>query len=197
MAQADENNPKLESAVVKSGLTRRLQDIAGVDSVVVDLTDTGGGINVRLESGADEAFVMDKLRALLVAYGVRSPGPPKLRPSRPSVFTSSQPLGVEVSITPLDKGARVEVSTRNVRSFRVVAATPMAIAQGMADAWCQVVGRVPVEIVGVTRDSHGGLIVTAIDGQTQTSGTGGVGSSLEEGLARAVGGALQDVLDTG
>lgn len=181
---------------MKSGLTNRLQEIAGVDSVFVDLTDTGGGINVRLEPGADEALAMDKLRALLVAYGVRSPSPPKPRSSRPSAFASSQPLGVEVAITPLDKGARVEVSTRNVRSFRVEAATPMAIAQGMADAWCQVVGRVPVEIVSVSRGRDAGLTVTATDGHTQTSGTAGVDANLEEGLAQAVGGALRDVFAT-
>ena len=182
---------------MKPGLTSRLQEIAGVDSVVVDLTDTGGGINVRLEPGADEVFVMDKLRALLVAYGVRSPTPPKIRPPSPHAFESPKPLGVEVAITPLDKGARVEVSTRNVRSFRVVAATPMAIAQGMADAWCQVVGRAPLEIVSVTRDSDGGLTVTATDGQTQTSGTTHAPANLEEGLAQAVGGALRVALAAG
>ena len=57
-------------------LASRLQDIPGIASVTVDLTDSGGGINIRLEAGADEAVVMERLRALLVAYGVRSPNPP-------------------------------------------------------------------------------------------------------------------------
>jgi hypothetical protein len=73
----------------------------------------------------------------------------------------------------------------------------MAIAQGMADAWCQVVGRVPLEIVSVTRDSDGRLTVTATDGQTQTSGTTHAPANLEEGLAQAVGGALRVTLAAG
>ena len=60
------------------------------------------------------------------------------------------PLGVDVKITPIKAGARVQVATTKVRSFRVVPATPQAIAQGLSDAWCQVVGRIPVEIVGGT-----------------------------------------------
>ena len=54
-----------------SSLASRLGDIPGVASVVVDLDGFGRGIDVRLEPGADEAVVMEKLRALLAAYGVR------------------------------------------------------------------------------------------------------------------------------
>lgn len=171
-------------------LASRLQDIPGIASVAVDLTDSGGGINIRLEAGADEAVVMERLRALLVAYGVRSPNPPQLRLGRPTRYLDDSPLGVDVKITPIKAGARVQVATTKVRSFRVVPATPEAIAQGLSDAWCQVVGRIPVEIVGVTMGDEGELTVVASDGEHETSATSNVSSGWEEALARAVGRAI-------
>ncbi|MCZ6457081.1 MAG: hypothetical protein O6650_07530 [Actinobacteria bacterium] len=171
-------------------LASRLQDIPGIASVTVDLTDSGGGINIRLEEGADEAVVMERLRALLVAYGVRSPNPPQLRLGRQTKYLDDGPLGVDVKITPIKAGARVQVATTKVRSFRVVPATPEAIAQGLADAWCQVVGKIPVEILGVTMGDEGELTVVASDGAHETSATSNVSSGWEEALARAVGRAI-------
>ncbi len=171
-------------------LASRLQDIPGIASVAVDLTDSGGGINIRLEAGADEAVVMERLRALLVAYGVRSPNPPKLRLGRQTKYLDDGPLGVDVKITPIKAGARVQVATTKVRSFRVVPATPEAIAQGLSDAWCQVVGKIPVEILGVTMGDEGELTVVASDGAHETSATSNVSSGWEEALARAVGRAI-------
>ncbi len=171
-------------------LASRLQDIPGIASVTVDLTDSGGGINIRLEAGADEAVVMERLRALLVAYGVRSPNPPQLRLGRQTKYLDDGPLGVDVKITPIKAGARVQVATTKVRSFRVVPATPEAIAQGLSDAWCQVVGKIPVEILGVTMGDEGELTVVASDGAHETSATSNVSSGWEEALARAVGRAI-------
>jgi len=171
-------------------LTSRLQEIPGVASVAVDLTDSGGGINVRLEEDADETQVMEKLRSLLVAYGVRTPSPPKLRPHRPEQATRDHQFGVDVQITPISGGARVEVATTSVRSFRVVAATPAAIAQGLSDAWCQVVGQVPVEVVRVSVDDQGTLTVVLNKGGMETQGTADVDSGWEKALTLAVGVAL-------
>jgi hypothetical protein len=171
-------------------LASRLQDIPGIASVTVDLTDSGGGINIRLEADADEAVVMERLRALLVAYGVRSPNPPQLRLGRQTKYLDDGPLGVDVKITPIKAGARVQVATTKVRSFRVVPATPEAIAQGLSDAWCQVVGKIPVEILGVTMGDEGELTVVASDGAHETSATSNVSSGWEEALARAVGRAI-------
>ena len=171
-------------------LASRLQDIPGVASVAVDLTDSGGGINVRLEPGADEAVVMEKLHVLLVAYGVRSSSPPKLRLRRPTKFLDNGPIGFDVTITPIEAGARVQVASNDVRSFRVVPATPAAIAQGLSDAWCQVVGKIPVEIVAVTVSDEGELTVVVSDGAHETSATSDVVSGWEEALTRVVGRAL-------
>ena len=175
---------------MSTGLASRLQDIPGVAAVAVDITDSGGGINVRLEPGADEVEVMERVRALLVAYGVRSTNPPRLRVGRRVRQLDDEPLGIDLTITPLRNGARIEVARTNIRSFRVVPSTPAALAQGLSDAWCQVVGRIPMEIVSVSMGDGGELTVTATNGQTETIGTANVGEGWEQALARAVGSAI-------
>ncbi len=172
-------------------LAQRLEQIPGVASVTIDLTDTGGGINVRLEPGADELLVMEKLREVLISYGVRSADPKvQLGRSTREPQRTKREFDVEVVITPLKTGARVEVLSKNVRSFRVVPANPSAIAQGLSDAWCQVKGRIPVEIISVTIGDDGDLTIVASDGVNQSTGTANVSMGWEEALTQAVGEAL-------
>ncbi len=175
---------------MKSSLASRLGEIPGVASVVVDLEGFGRGIDVRLEPGADEAAVMEELRALLAAYGVRREREPSTKHDQSRVPLPD--VGVQVSITPINSGARIEVATSSVKSFRIVAATPLAIAQGLTDAWCQVIGRVPVEIVGVTVDDENRLTVTASDGERETSGSGELSGGWIDALTGAVGTVLDD-----
>jgi hypothetical protein len=179
-----------------SNLVSRLEDIPGVEAVTVDLTEEGGGINIKLTPGADESEVMERLRSVLIAYGVRSARPemgsdgdeaPAEQPGPAEQF------GVHVTITPMQDGARIEAQSKSVRSFRVVAATPMAIAQGVAEAWSQVVGKVPVEIVGVRVDDGQTLVVTARDGETESIGSAPVEIGWESALTLAVGRAIGTV----
>lgn len=178
-----------------SSLASRLEDIPGVASVVIELDGFGRGIDVRLEPGADEAVVMERLRALLAAYGVKHDRQPEMRVGRsrgPAVD-----VGVEVTITPIKSGARIEVATKSVKSFRIVAATPVSIAQGLADAWCQVIGRIPIEIVNVSVDDNGRLTVVAFDGEVESRGSADVAQGWVGALTSAVADALGDagVLD--
>lgn len=190
MASSSQDECQDGVEVVTGTLADRLEQIPGVESVTIDLTDTGGGINVRLEPGADEVAVMESLRTILVSYGIRS-ADPKVNIGRPS--RSPRPrrqFDVSVTITPLKSGARVEVSGTNVRSFRVVPANPSAIAQGLSDAWCQVKGRIPVEIVDVSVGDAGDLTIVASDGRTRSTGTANVSLGWEQALVQAVGEAL-------
>jgi len=174
-----------------TNLALRLQDVPGVASVVVDLDDTETeGINVRLDPGVDEAAVMGRIRALLVAYGVRSANSPRLRVGRSAFSMSSDDLGVDVRITPIKGGARVEVIGRLVRSFRIVPPNPSAIAQGVSDAWCQVVGKIPLEIVRVNLGDGGELSIVASNGSTEIVGRANVSSGWETAIAHAVGQAI-------
>lgn len=173
---------------MSSSLASRLEDIPGVASVVVDLDGFGRGIDVRLEPGADEEAVMEKLRALLAAYGVRSERAPRRAVGRAARRVSD--LGVDVTITPTDGGARLEVATGAVRSSRVVSSDPMAVAQGLADVWCQVIGRVPIEIVSVEVAEDGTLTVVGNDDGREVRGSAGPGSGWVEALTGAVGDVL-------
>lgn len=177
---------------MKSSLTSRLEDIPGVASVTVDLDGFGRGIDVRLEPDADEIAVMEKLRALLAAYGVRQGRQPRLNTgrqrTRPPVLS-----GVDISIAPVQGGARIEVATRSVKSFRMVAAEPLAVAQGLADAWCQVIGRVPVEIESVDISDDDILVVSGHDGEHRTEGEGNVGEGWVDALTMAIAQILGEV----
>jgi hypothetical protein len=182
--------PHDEKAVMSSKLVGRIQDIPGVASVSLDLDDPeSGGINVRLEPNADEVEVLERVRALLVAYGVRSQGYPTLRVGRTRI-TGDRRLGVDVRITPIKGGARVEVVGSTVRSFRIVPPDPTAIAQGLADAWCQVLGRPPVEIAGVSVTDGGMIEVVALEAPVERTGRGDLADGWTQALAAAVGEAI-------
>lgn len=174
-----------------SGLASRLGEIPGVASVVIDLEGYGRGIDVRLEPDADEVVVMEHLRALLAAYGVRRDREPAMSVGRGSATKRRRQSDVSVIITPINTGARIEVATETVKSFRIVAATPLSIAQGLIDAWCQVKGRVPLEIVGVSVDEERRLRIEASDGEREFTGT----ADTDEGWIEALTGAVGSILD--
>jgi hypothetical protein len=175
-------------------LISRLEDIPGVASVALDLDDVESGIKVKLEEDADEGEVLEKVRELLVAYGVRSHDHPTLQIGQSRFGRLGVDIGVAVEVTPIKGGARVEVIGQAVRSFRVVPPTPDAIAQGLSDAWCQVLGRIPVEITRVSVTDGGSLKVVASDGESERVGLGDLSYGWTYGLASAVGKAI-GVLD--
>lgn len=179
-----------EKTFMSTKLVDRIQDIPGVAAVSLDLEDPdAGGINVRLEPDADEMEVLERVRALLVAYGVRSQGYPTLRVGR-TRMTGDRRLGVDVRITPIKGGARVEVVGDTVRSFRVVPPDPTVIAQGLADAWCQVLGRAPVEISRVLVTDDKTLEVVALDAPIERTGEADLTDGWTQALALAVGEAI-------
>lgn len=181
-------------AFMRAKLRSRLEDIPGVASVSLDLEDVESGIKVKLDDDADETEVLDRVRELLVAYGVRSQDHPTLQIGQSRFGQVGVDIGVAVEVTPIKGGARVEVIGRAVRSFRVVAPTPTAIAQGLSDAWCQVLGKIPLEITRVALGEDGSLRVTATDGETERVGQGDSEYGRTYALALAVGKAI-GVLD--
>lgn len=173
-----------------STLVNRLEEIPGVASVVIDLDGFGRGIDVRLEPDADETMVMERLRALLAAYGVKRDRQPAMSLGRER--GPHPKAGVQVAITPLETGARVEVATATVKSFRIVAATPLSIAQGLSDSWCQVIGRVPLEIVGVSVDETERLVIEADHDGRRLTGSGDVSHGWFDALTDAIAGVLDE-----
>jgi hypothetical protein len=117
-------------------------------------------------------------------------------------MTGDRRLGVDVRITPIKGGARVEVVGNTVRSFRVVPPDPTVIAQGLADAWCQVLGRAPVEISRVSVTDDKTLEVVALDSPIERTGEAELSDGWTQALALAVGEAIgviskaEEVIDT-
>lgn len=182
MASADEDYP------MTPGLVTRLQDIPGIEAVTVDLGEQRGGINIRISSHADEGEVLRQVHELLVAYGARGLYKPRVRLGRnPSTDID---LGVDVSITQMGESARIQVSGGAIQSARQVSPHPKAISQGLADAWCQVLGRVPKEVTSVSLSDDGLLVVSVSDGQTMRRGSAEVSSGWTQALGVAVGSAL-------
>jgi hypothetical protein len=181
--------PKDEGAVVREKLVERLQDIPGVASVSLNLEDVESGIRVRLDENADEAEVLERVRALLVAYGIRSPDQGSMEIGN-RLAQARAALGVDVRISPVKGGARVEVIGTAIRSFRLVPSTPMAIAQGLSDAWCQVLGRIPLEVGKVSLSNEGVLSVVVTDGKDERVGSSDILDGWTMALSLAVGRAM-------
>jgi hypothetical protein len=160
-----------------------------VASVSLNLEDVESGIRVRLDEDADEAEVLERVRALLVAYGVRSPDQGSMEIGN-RLAQARAALGVDVRISPVKGGARVEVIGTAIRSFRLVPSTPMAIAQGLSDAWCQVLGRIPLEVGKVSLTDEGVLSVIVTDGKEERVGRSDIVDGWTMALSLAVGRAM-------
>lgn len=189
MAASDEGD------IVTPGLILRLQDIPGVETVAVDLTSDLAGIHLRISPDADEHKILNQVHALLVAYGVKGLQQPSIKVGR---YTgSASELGIDVSIVPMADGARIQVSAGDIQSSRQVAATPKAIAQGLADAWCQVSGRVPQEVSSISLSENGALAIVISDGERERRGVADVARGWSNALTLAVGSALGFFEDDG
>ncbi len=177
------------------GLISRLQDIPGVETVAVDLVGDAAAINLKVAPDADERTILNQVQALLVSYGVKGLTPPEIKVGRFSGDAAD--IGLDVTITPYKQGARIQVRAGDVGSARQVASTPKAIAQGLADAWCQVSGRAPREVTAVTLGSAGALAVVVSDGRSEQRGVADVSNGWANALTYAVGSALGFLDDNG
>ncbi|HEY4606200.1 MAG TPA: hypothetical protein VIH55_01015, partial [Acidimicrobiia bacterium] len=91
---------------MRAKLRARLEDIPGVASVSLDLEDIDSGIRVKLDDDADESEVLERVRELLVAYGVRSHDHPTLQVGQSRLGRVGVDFGVAVEVTPIKGGAR-------------------------------------------------------------------------------------------
>ncbi len=58
---------------MNSGLEQRLRTVPGVSGIRIDLGRDGlEGIHVSVDEGSDEAVILEEIRRILVAYGLRS-----------------------------------------------------------------------------------------------------------------------------
>ncbi len=172
------------------GLRQRLENLDGVEAIHLELADSGlSGIRVSLAEGAEEEAVLERIRSLLVTYGLRTPTP---------VATVAEPqeesAAVITAIRPEGDGMRVEVSVGGESLVKVVEATPLAAAQAVAEGRAQLGGRPTPRVLWIGLDSIGDwrilTVLMRVDDQVPTVGASVVEGGWAAALDRAVAIAL-------
>jgi hypothetical protein len=172
-------------AMTITGLRQRLENLEGVAGIQLELAETGlSGIRVTLRDGADEGVVLERIRSMLITYGLRSPGP---------VTATAQPEPkadrIRTSITPEGDGMRVEVNADEKSVVRLVDASPLAAARAVAEARAILNGRPAPAILWIGLDAVGEYKILTVlaksEGEARV-GAAVVGSGWAEALDEAV-----------
>jgi hypothetical protein len=173
-----------------TGLRQRLENLEGVASIHLELAETGlSGIRVTLIEGADEAHVLEKIRSMLVTYGLRSPGRLEAETFK-SESKTRKASQIETSITPEGDGMRVEVRGEGRSVVRLVDATPLAAAVAVAEGRAILEGKPTPRVLWIGLDIIGDWKILTVlvksDGETARVGSAVVASGWAEALDEAV-----------
>ncbi len=123
-----------------TGLEDRLRGIPGILGITIELGEEGlEGIRVRLEEGAEESGVLEEIRRILIAYGLkpRGGGPgsriplPEILPDAPDIALSEDP---SVAIRGVGNMVEVVLSDANHRVVRRSDASALGSAEAMVRA---------------------------------------------------------------
>lgn len=120
------------------GLEDRLRKVQGVADITVELGEVGlESIRVRIDEGTDEAAVLDEIRRILVAYGLRS------RKTETSVSKAADPgalgdveapLRPRITVGPRGDGLYVRLTEGERIVERMGERSPIGVAQAMVQA---------------------------------------------------------------
>lgn len=121
-----------------NGLEDRLRKVTGVADLTVELGEEGlESIRVRIDDGTDEAAVLDEIRRILVAYGLRS-----RRTDRPmfdasgvrTVGQADGPLRPRITVGPRGDGLYVRLTEGERIVERTGERSPVGVAEAMVRA---------------------------------------------------------------
>lgn len=174
-----------------TGLRQRLEGVDGVRGIELELGEDGlSGIKVKLSEGADEAIVLERVRSLLVTYGFRHTQPPAPEPAAPNFRAAATWTRLQA-----DKGGMlVEVGRGDNSVTRVVDADPVAAAQAVVSARCELDGLDEPKVLWMGLDRIGEWRVLTVllrfDDEPPTAGSAVVVSGWADALGEAVGRAL-------
>ena len=197
-----------------TGLEDRLRGVSGVSDIVVELGDDGlEGIRVRMHDGTDEADVLEEIRRILVAYGLKgtardkgvATGIPSLElgaDSGNSEHEDQNDDGAEVvpteaipepTIIPAGDMLTIRLSDGSRLLEATSDATPLGAADAMIRALCEWRDVSPPTRLAIDRldldGSHVVILVGRKDGETV------VGSALvDDSLAVALRVAADQVI---
>lgn len=182
-----------EDAMTITGLRQRLENLEGVASIHLELAETGlSGIRVTLIEGADEAHVLERIRSMLVTYGLRSPG--RLEHDTPNTPPESPKEDqIETHITPEGDGMRVEIRAEGKSVVRLVDATPLAAAVAVAEGRAILEGRAAPQVLWIGLDVIGDwkILTVLLKDEAESARVGsavvtsGWAEALDEAMAKA------------
>lgn len=173
-----------------TGLRQRLEAIQGVSSIQLELGDTGlTGIRVTLAEGADEATILDRIRAMLVTYGLKAPQTISPGPTR--IFAADE---LVTEIEEAGQLLRIEVKGEGDAVVTLVDATPLAAARAVGKARAQLTGTGEVEVMWIGLDQIGEwrilTVLASIGDEKVNAGAAVVTKGWADALDRAVAAAL-------
>ncbi|HSJ27847.1 MAG TPA: hypothetical protein VLB67_06510 [Acidimicrobiia bacterium] len=121
-----------------TGLEERLRRVTGVADITVELGQEGlESIRVRINEGTDEASVLDEIRRILVAYGLKSRRIDRASAdeSTPRTLgTSEGPLRPRITVGPRGDGLYVRLTEGERIVERTGERSPVGVAEAMVRA---------------------------------------------------------------
>lgn len=191
------------------GLEERLRAVEGVADITIELGEDGlDGIRVRITEGSDEAAVLEEIRRILVAYGLRSrrrwPGSERPLPailpetSAPDAPVPPPSTGHDPAVVVGSAEGRLQVELR-AGDRRVVAAADPSAA-GAAEAMVRAVSEwhtLPLpdhlDVFEDRVDDHRVITVVVRRGTAAAAGASVADPSLSRSLYRAARMALEEL----
>lgn len=117
------------------GLEDRLRKVQGVADITIELGEEGlESIRVRIDEGTDEGLVLEEIRRILVAYGLRS-----RRTERPlldatgvrTVGEADGPMRPRITVGPRGEGLYVRLTEGERIVERTGERSPVGVAEAM------------------------------------------------------------------
>jgi len=158
-------------------LEDRLRRVDGVADLTVELGDEGlESIRVRINEGTEEASVLDEIRRILVAYGLKSRKQDKIVTDRivgAVIGAAEGPTRPRITVGPKGEGLYVRLTEGERIVERVGERSPIGVAQAMVQAVAEWKGdRSPSRIALALDELDDTPVVTLLarrDGRTAVS----------------------------
>jgi hypothetical protein len=205
-----------------TGLEQRLRDVEGVSDIVIELSEEGlEGIRVRMNEGTDESEILEEIRRILVAYGLKGSARKKSTSSTqipelslegdedfalgshedepsPEALGELQPASASGLPAPAIIPGGDQLTVRLSDGARVVEAvadaTPLGAADAMIRALCEWKGTAFPSRIAIDRFDVDGTDLVIIVARRNSAAA--VGSSVIRGsLAEALRDACSHIVD--
>jgi hypothetical protein len=214
-----------DDGIDMTGLEQRLRDVEGVSDIVIELSDEGlEGIRVRMQEGTDESEILEEIRRILVAYGLKGStrkkstttmAIPELTLEGDEDLAAIEPAGDDTRSPDIDEAAPQLSSKADLPSPAIIPggdhltvrlsaggrvveavadATPLGAADAMIRALCEWKGTAFPSRIAIDRFDVDGTDLVIIVARRNSAAA--VGSSVIRGsLAEALRDACSHIVD--